>query len=182
MKKSNYIEDITLADLPLAFVKYLDVTDVKWYKMPAEERLEKMKNFIDYCLRKLRIEEDVFDRKHIRNLISVMREYCKYELRCESVYCLYKNDKLETLVYLGDTLSELSKVSNIPCDTLTTAYYRNYLLYGKYKVKRVELYTPDEKFNFARYKHYCFKNKLKPQLASSLDKFRSECYGNRKCL
>ena len=93
------------------------------------------------------------------------------------VYMLYDSDKYCLPLVVADTIKELSEITNIPYWALEHSVYRGDLIDNRFKVERVDIREPEEKFNYTEYIAYCFKNNLCTNRFTSLEKFKKYVYG-----
>lgn len=92
------------------------------------------------------------------------------------IYELVQADKYEFPVLFADTLQELANLTGYKFDKLWSAYRRNATING-YRIYKVDLREPEEKFTLKEYKLFCEKNNLKLGRFSSIKAFHKWCYG-----
>lgn len=94
------------------------------------------------------------------------------------VYLLVTNDKSELPVSLGaDTLKELSLITGFSYNELSHSLYHHYLVNRRYKVIKVDIREPEDRFNYEDYKLYCWTNQIPVGSFKSLEQFKKHCYG-----
>ena len=92
------------------------------------------------------------------------------------IYELVTNDIYEFPVFFADTMLEMAQLTGFNVDRLTSALRRDTAIDG-YKIYRVDMREPEEKFTLKEYKLFCKKNNLKEGHFSSIKAFRKYCYG-----
>ena len=95
----------------------------------------------------------------------------------KDVFILYEDDRLKLPIYVADSLLELAEISGIYIKYLTDSYLRGSLCLHKYKVEKVDIREPADKFTEEEYKKYCKSEKLSVGSFSSLKSFAKYCYG-----
>lgn len=105
--------------------------------------------------------------------LKVKKHYNDY------LYVFYQNDKYQLPLLVTDNLKDMANMLGYSYDTLVHALYRDSIIANLYKVERVDIREPEDKFNYFEYLEYCKLNGLIPSRMTSLDKYRNQCYGLR---
>ena len=92
-------------------------------------------------------------------------------------YLFVKADELELPMLIADSLEELSILSGFNFDCLWKAICRNSIIAGQFRVRKVDIRDPEEKFSWEEYKVFCKREGLKESYFKSLQQFRNECFG-----
>lgn len=92
-------------------------------------------------------------------------------------YIFVKADEFELPMMSADTLEKLSSMCGYNFDCLCKAVKRNSLIAGQFRVRKVDIRDPEEKFSWEEYKVFCEKEGLKQGYFKSLQRFRNECFG-----
>ena len=95
----------------------------------------------------------------------------------EYVFIIYEDDKLKLPMCVADSLSELARLTGFYYNELRNSYLENRHFNKKYKVEKIDIREPEEKFTFDEYKKFCKSEKLSVGSFSSLKKFAKYCYG-----
>lgn len=96
------------------------------------------------------------------------------------VYQLVTADVYEFMVYQTDTLEEMCKLTGFDINALKKALNRNSVISGYYKLYKIDIRDPEEKFcDVDTYKKFCLSNKFDENLAESLIAYRKYCFGIR---
>jgi len=93
------------------------------------------------------------------------------------VYLFVEANDLELPMIVTDTLEEMSEMSGYNLKTLYSACERNSLINGKFRIRKVDVRDPEEKFDFEEYKKFCKDNNLKVSDFKNLQRFRQQSYG-----
>ena len=175
MKNIKYIADLELNDLPNMLVKQLNGVD--WDAMDATRRLREM----SYCVSEiyLRLDNEICSstRKDLFSQIRLLNKYMKLDLYCKSTYILITNDEYELPVLVFDRLEDIAECLGISFMRCFQAFMRNTILFGQYRIKKINLVEPQDNFNFISYKKYCEDNGLSVSNFQSLSQFKSLCFG-----
>lgn len=86
-------------------------------------------------------------------------------------------DDLELPLFVGDTIEEIQAFSGFNWAMLQRAMLRNSVIAGRYRLRRVDIRDPEEKFNFEDYRNYCKSANLKESSFDSLRRYRQYCFG-----
>lgn len=96
----------------------------------------------------------------------------------KNVYVLVNNDDLELPLLVCDTLEEIFKSTGFNVSTLFMAIQRNSVIAGKYRLRKVDICEPEDKFNDVKgYIAFCKQECIKPTYFTSLVRYRQYCYG-----
>ena len=99
------------------------------------------------------------------------------------VYVFAFADEYELPLMVADTLDEVSKEFNFSWACLQRALLRNSLIAGMYKIRRVDIMEPKDKFNdFEEYKLFCSEHGLRENNSKSLYLFKEFCFRDELCL
>lgn len=95
------------------------------------------------------------------------------------LYCLVTNDKWEYVVRSCRTLRELASEIGLSYDLLAKCFERGSVLFGKYKIVKVDCRydSVEEDFTYSNYKKFCKEKGIKPGRALSLKSFYNTCSG-----
>lgn len=92
------------------------------------------------------------------------------------LYVLTNDDVLELPQIVTDTLDEMSKLSGIPFFILYRHCLSNRPIMKMYRIRKVDIRDPEEKFSFDDYDKFCKDYSLPMTNFKSLQLFRSYCY------
>ena len=92
------------------------------------------------------------------------------------VYMVVTADKYELPVMVCDSLAELVSMSGFNIDSIKSAILRGSVIDNKYKIYRVDIREPEEKFNEKEYKKFCQFFNLAEQNFKSIQLFREYCF------
>jgi len=93
------------------------------------------------------------------------------------VYILTNNDEFEFPLLVADTLYEIANYTGLEFNCLFRACCRNSIISNLFKVYKVDIREPQEKFNdINTYREFCFKNNLKESNFNSLILFKKYCF------
>lgn len=98
-------------------------------------------------------------------------------MKSNFVYVLTRDDTLELPLIVEDTLEEISKKFNISFWILFRHCADNSVIKGGYRIRKVDIRDPLEKFTFDDYDRFCIENLLKKTDFKSLQRFRQTCFG-----
>ena len=175
MKNIKYIADLELSDLPDMLVKQINGAD--WTAMDVTKRLREM----SYCISEIymRLDNEICPsiRKDLYSQIRLLNKYMRLDLYCRSTYVLITADEYELPVVIADTLEDLSNGLDLSYFSCSKAFQRNSLILGKYRIKKVNLVEPQDKFNFIDYKKYCNDYGYSVSDFKSLNSFKNYCFG-----
>jgi len=92
------------------------------------------------------------------------------------VYLLVTNDKYEFAISCCDSIQQMSKETGIPYMSLYMSMYRDEpICAGKYKLYKVDISEPEDKFTMEEYKLFCAVHDLKPSCFNNLVKYKRVC-------
>lgn len=86
-------------------------------------------------------------------------------------------DDLELPLVVTDTLEEMVGFTGFNFSCLFKACSRNSVIANRYRLRKVDIRDPEEKFNFEDYKSYCKSAGLNESSFNSLQRYRQYCFG-----
>lgn len=93
------------------------------------------------------------------------------------VYIIYQDDRLQLPIYVADSLSEMSELTGLHLKFLNRVLSGNETFLNNYKIEKVDIREPEEKFTETEYKKFCKKHNLQAGSFSSQKMFAKYCYG-----
>lgn len=174
MREIKYIADLSLSDLPSILVEQLN--GLNWDLIEPNKRL----NEISYCITEIyfRLERETNSdvRKELFKELRILKEFQNMKVTCPYVYVLVTNDILELPVIVADSIKELASKLGISIWSCFKHESRDSSIFGQYKIRKVDICEPQDKFNYLEYKKFCLDNKISQSDFKSLSRFKDYCY------